>query len=192
MTVAAGDKFDVKYGNYGLVSGTGDDNAYYYPENATIYVGDTSAEKYQVAKKIGNGLEQIVATNAALVYTVGSDTMPDADTNNVTFTVKNYIEKATSTNKIALTEGSGWKMPEVTADGADVTVTAKRNGRNLNAGAAVGEGQKVEFTIAVTPNTGYYVDADTVLMNGTEKVTGTVSAAGVITFVVTVTVTAAP
>ena len=191
VEVESGLDFQVNYNNMGLVNGTAG-TAYFYPENATIYMGDTDdTDGFRIVKDI-NGNKTVMTLNNSNVatYTVGSETMPEGVTA-VSFAKEDYLDKATTT-EIALTAGT-YTAPTISGTGYSAKVTAMKDGSLLESGVSpIAEDDVVVFTIVVTPTSGtHYVDANTVLMNGSKQVSGTFDAGtGTITFTVSVTVDA--
>ncbi len=194
-SVALGDEinYDIAYGNYNnITSGLTADTPYFFPVDTTIYMGDTDdTDGFRIVKDI-NGKKTVMTLNDSNVatYTVGEDTFAeDAVSKAVSFAKEDYLDKAT-TSEIALTAGT-YTAPTISGTGYSATVTAMKDGSQLESGtSSIEEDDVVVFTIVVTPTSGtHYVDANTVLMNGSNQVPGTFDAGtGTITFTVSVTV----
>ena len=166
-SVALGDEidYDIAYGNYNnITSGLTADTPYFFPVNTTIYMGDTDdTDGFRIVKDI-NGKETVMTLNNSNVatYTVGSETMPKGVTD-VSFAKEDYV--ASAQLGATIIAGNSATLPTVTAPAhTQVTVTVTVNGVDKNAGnSTVDTGNEVVYTIKVTGDTGYYVDADTEL-----------------------------
>ena len=186
--------YEVTYNNASMT--TVSDEVYLPATGCTIYMGEQNGEDYRIVKTIDSKDDIMTLSNGVATYTVGEDTFAeDAVSKAVSFAKEDYVASAQLGDTIIA--GNSATLPTVTAPAnTQVTVTVTVNGEDKTAGTdTVATGNEVVYTIKVTGDTGYYVDADTELKlyagdNATVSAGSYNSADESVTFTVSYTVAA--
>ena len=154
--------YEITYNNAKMTTVNGE--VYLPATDCTIYMGEHNGKDYRIVKTIDGKDDIMTLSNGVATYTVGEDTFAeDAASKAVSFAKEDYV--ASAQLKATIIAGDGVALPTVTdPTNTQVTVTVTVNGEDKTAGTdTVATGNEVVYTIKVTGDTGYYVDADTEL-----------------------------